>query len=141
MCSWCPAVSVFYDLKWLYALTTIPKTSSCVPNISKIQILAPFRNPNICPTMSERWELRTRTLGCHVSTITLLACIVSILSTFVLIGLVAMGIKAITGMQALWKSKPDGWWKAWRIYHPQWWRGWRLRIVDVERPEQQRLLE
>jgi len=77
----------------------MPESSTCVPNTSKIQILAPIGNPDICPLWSERWELRTRPLGCHISTITFLTCIVSVLSTFVVILLIWGGLS--------WVDKPE----------------------------------
>lgn len=98
-------------------------------------MLAPFFNPDICPKWQERWELRSRPLGCHVSTITLLTCIISVLSTFVVIGLVAIAVKAIRAAQAQWKTRSEDWWRVWRHYSPGWWRGWRLRLVDKVRPD------
>jgi len=83
-----------------------------VPNTAIIQILAPIWNENICPHWSERWEVRSRTLGCHVSTITFFTAIVAFL-----VGLVTVGI-VVTG----WKF---GSWAREK------WRGRRLRLVDV----------
>ncbi|KAJ5032429.1 uncharacterized protein L3040_009034 [Drepanopeziza brunnea f. sp. 'multigermtubi'] len=51
-CSWCPA------------------SGTCIPNPSRLQLLAPFSRPNICPLWEERWELRSGTFGCHISTLT-----------------------------------------------------------------------
>jgi len=115
-CSWCPT------------------TSSCVPNTSRISIFAPVYNADICPLWSERWELRSRPLGCHVSTITLLTSAVSVLSTFLVIGVVAIAIKMARQIHVAWKARSDGWWKVWKFYHPGWWRGWRLRLVDITEP-------
>lgn len=122
------------------------KTSSCVPNTHDIQILAPIWQPDICPDGSESWEIRTKSLGCHCSTITLLTCIISVLSTFVVIGFVAMGGKAARGLQDLWATRADEWWKVWRHYKPGWWKIWNTRKsdtdpIDVEAPEQRPLLE
>ncbi|KAF7867410.1 hypothetical protein EAF04_005493 [Stromatinia cepivora] len=50
-CSWCPV------------------SSTCAPNTSPMQILAPVLNIDICPLWSERWELRARPFSCHVSTV------------------------------------------------------------------------
>ncbi|KAK1705564.1 hypothetical protein BDP67DRAFT_583090 [Colletotrichum lupini] len=66
-CSWCPM------------------TSACVPNSYAIPLLAPAYDENICPHWAERWELRTKPLGCQVSTITSLTSIISIVSTFIVV--------------------------------------------------------
>jgi hypothetical protein len=118
------------------------QSSTCVPNTSRIHILAPIGNPDICPHWSERWELRTKPLGCQVSTITFFTCIVSVLAAFVVIGLVALGVKVTRKIQVRWKTRKEGWWKVWRFYQPGWWRGWRLRLVDIrdEELEQRALL-
>ncbi|TVY58122.1 hypothetical protein LCER1_G001909 [Lachnellula cervina] len=118
----------------------ILESSTCVPNTSKIPILAPIRNPDICPLWSERWELRTRPLGCHVSTITFLTCIISVLATFLAVGFTVVGFKVGRRIQANWKTRPEGWWKAWSRYQPGWWRGWRLRLVDIRDAEAERPL-
>ncbi|KAL1953662.1 hypothetical protein VTO42DRAFT_2373 [Malbranchea cinnamomea] len=71
-CSWCPF------------------SGTCVPNPSRLPLLAPISNASICPLGSkERWELRSQPLGCNVSTLTFLACVMSVLGTLVL---VAMGL-------------------------------------------------
>ncbi|EFW23142.1 conserved hypothetical protein [Coccidioides posadasii str. Silveira] len=63
-CSWCPF------------------SSACVPNPSTIPIFSPVLNNSICPLgPKEQWELRSRPLGCAVSTITVLTAITSILGT------------------------------------------------------------
>lgn len=116
-CSWCPT------------------SSTCVPNKSKISILAPMVNADICPLWSERWELRS-TLGCHVSTITLLTCFTSVLATFLTIGLAAVGVGVARGLQVRWKTRSDGWWRIWQYYHQDWWRGWRFRLLDTEGRQQ-----
>ncbi|KAH8603082.1 hypothetical protein B0O99DRAFT_498868 [Bisporella sp. PMI_857] len=100
-CSWCPV------------------SSTCVPNLSKVHILAPISNPDICPHWQERWELRARPLGPHVSTITFLTCIVSVCTTLLTIGILASGIKLFGLIRNRWR-KNEGWWK-----------GWRLKLVDV----------
>ncbi|KAK0747894.1 hypothetical protein B0T21DRAFT_406460 [Apiosordaria backusii] len=73
-CSWCPF------------------TQSCTPNTHTLPLLAPISQPDICPHWSERWEVRSRPFGCHVSTITALSVIISILSTILLGVLVWVGI-------------------------------------------------
>ncbi|KLU85307.1 hypothetical protein MAPG_04335, partial [Magnaporthiopsis poae ATCC 64411] len=71
-CSWCPFAS-----SW-----------TCTPNAYSIPLLAPAYNENICPHWAERWEIRTRPLGCQVSTITALTGAVSIASTLTIVALV-----------------------------------------------------
>lgn len=65
-----------------------PFSSTCVPASSLTQ---PVSDKNICPLAAERWELRTKALGCGCSTTTLLSIIVTIFATigalFVLIAL------------------------------------------------------
>jgi hypothetical protein len=112
---------------------TLTRTSTCIPNTAPIQIIAPIGNPDICPLWSERWELRTRPLGCHVSTITLLTCIVSVLVTFLVIGLAVLAFLFGRWLQRRWKGRREDWWGVWKYYDPAWWRHWRLRLVDVRR--------
>jgi len=57
-----------------------PYTSACVPANS---LLDPVWNEDICPHWAERWELRTKTLGCYCSTITLFTALITILCTIV----------------------------------------------------------
>ncbi|TVY38246.1 hypothetical protein LOCC1_G006290, partial [Lachnellula occidentalis] len=121
-CSWCPS------------------SSTCVPNTFKIPILAPIHSPDICPLWSERWELRTRPFGCHVSTITFFTCIISVLATFLAVGFIVVGFKVGWRIQANWKTRSEGWWKVWSRYQPGWWRGWRLKLVDIKDAEAERPL-
>jgi len=124
LCSWCPT------------------TSTCIPNTYAAQILAPIFNPDACPFWSERWELRARPFGCHVSTITLITCIISVLSTFLLVGLGVLGLKATQWSISRWKARQRGWWRVWRHYRPDWWKGWKLRLRgrDVGEPLESRPL-
>ncbi|KAG9245991.1 hypothetical protein BJ878DRAFT_417964 [Calycina marina] len=92
-CSWCPT------------------SSTCVPNTARIPILAPIWNLDICPLWYERWELRARPFGPHVSTITFLTCIVSVISTFIVIGLVVAAARAFRALRKRWKGRKEGWWK------------------------------
>ncbi|ERS99838.1 hypothetical protein HMPREF1624_03203 [Sporothrix schenckii ATCC 58251] len=63
-CSWCPF------------------SATCVPNDYRIPALAPaWEGDFVCPHWAERWELRTRPLGCQVSTITSLTALVAGSST------------------------------------------------------------
>ncbi|KAL4894054.1 hypothetical protein BDV59DRAFT_21383 [Aspergillus ambiguus] len=91
-CSWC-AVS-----------------STCVPNRASLTILSPLGSSQICPLGSkERWELRTTTLGCNVSTITFLTAVVSVVATLAVIGLGYLVAWAWDRVMTLWKEdKPSG---------------------------------
>ncbi|KAI2614078.1 uncharacterized protein GGS25DRAFT_470259 [Hypoxylon fragiforme] len=80
-CSWCP-------FSW-----------TCVPNRHKVPFLAPAWDDNACPHWAERWEMRTRPLGCQVSTITTLTSLVSILSTLVLVLLVTIVVFGINKLK------------------------------------------
>ncbi|KAI1820348.1 hypothetical protein F4861DRAFT_72267 [Xylaria intraflava] len=76
-CSWCP-------FSW-----------TCVPNSHRIQFLAPvWDGDNTCPHWAERWEIRTRPLGCHVSTITTLTSLVTIAWTLLFVLLVWLAVFA-----------------------------------------------
>jgi len=114
-CSWCPT------------------TSTCIPNNATIQLLAPISNPDICPLWSERWELRARPLGCHVSTITFFTCVVSVLATFLVVILGLLGFWFERWVKSIWKGRQEGWWRVWEYYQQGWWRGWRLKLVNVGR--------
>ncbi|KAK7203287.1 hypothetical protein BZA70DRAFT_74848 [Myxozyma melibiosi] len=54
-----------------------PFSSTCVPDPSRLGILAAIRDSNICPYTDERFEFRARGLGCSVSSITLWSTVVS----------------------------------------------------------------
>jgi len=111
-CSWCPV------------------TSTCVPNPYRPQVLAPFYDADICPLWSERWEVRTQPLGCHVSTITIMTCVVSVVSTFVFVGLVAACFRLAKWARPKWKARTSDWWKVWLYYKRGWWKTWRLELRD-----------
>ncbi|KXH44736.1 hypothetical protein CNYM01_02201 [Colletotrichum nymphaeae SA-01] len=109
-CSWCPM------------------TSACVPNPYAIPLLAPAYDENICPHWAERWELRTKPLGCQVSTITSLTSIISIVSTFVVAFLVALIVLGVRWGRRRIKHDPD-WWRLWK-------RDWS-RVQFWQRPQEQ----
>ncbi|KAI5862209.1 hypothetical protein GGS23DRAFT_597824 [Durotheca rogersii] len=94
-CSWCP-------FSW-----------TCVPNSNRLQLLAPAWDENVCPHWAERWEIRTRPLGCQVSTITTLTSLVTVASTLALVLLVTLTVLGARGIKAYSKKNP-GWWKIWR---------------------------
>ncbi|KAH6709387.1 hypothetical protein BKA61DRAFT_490453 [Leptodontidium sp. MPI-SDFR-AT-0119] len=116
VCSWCPA------------------SGTCIPNPSHPALFAPFSNPDICPLWSERWELRTSALGCHVSTITFLTCIVSVLASFAVMGVAVGAFFFGRWMRGVWArrgtARGEEWWR--------FWRGWKLELVDVVRRRRSR---
>ncbi|KAE8549442.1 hypothetical protein EYB25_007963 [Talaromyces marneffei] len=81
-CSWCPF------------------SSTCVPNpTDKYPLLAPIDYPDICPLgAKERWELRARGLGCNVSTRNFLSVVVAVVSSFMLVGLMALIFHVLSKM-------------------------------------------
>jgi len=90
-CSWCPLSSI------------------CVPDRSRFPILAPFHDPEICPFgPSERWELRTRPLGCQVSTFSLLMSVSAVIGTLLLIGLLSFAIFVGKRVRASWRRAKRG---------------------------------
>ncbi|KAK4501752.1 hypothetical protein PRZ48_007561 [Zasmidium cellare] len=61
-----------------------PFSSTCVPVSSLVD---PVSNGAICPLSSERFELRTKALGCGCSTTTLLSVIVTVFATIAALAL------------------------------------------------------
>ena len=106
------------------------QSSTCIPNPSIIHILAPIYHAGICPLESERWELRARCFDCHVSTITFITCIISICSTLVVIGFIALGIRLVSVFQR-WKSQNRNWWKVRRVSRSGWWLGCQPGRADL----------
>ncbi|KAL6878690.1 hypothetical protein J3F83DRAFT_250649 [Trichoderma novae-zelandiae] len=76
-----------------------PYTWSCVPNESAIPMLAPAFYDNICPHPDERWEVRTRPLGCGVSSGMALAMVVTVLATLAAVLLVAAAVLTVRRMR------------------------------------------
>ncbi|EME43312.1 hypothetical protein DOTSEDRAFT_63563 [Dothistroma septosporum NZE10] len=72
-----------------------PMSATCVPSTN---LLNPVSNSDICPLRSERFELRTKTLGCDCSTTTLLSVVVTVLVTLAALGLLYAVIAAIRGI-------------------------------------------
>lgn len=52
---------------------------------------------------SERFELRTKPLGCSVSTVTALTAIVSVFSTLLLVGIIFVVVRYHASLGALWR--------------------------------------
>jgi hypothetical protein len=98
-----------------------------VPNIALVPILAPVTNPDVCPFWDERWEVRTRPLGCYVSTITFLTCLGSVFGTLLVLLLMVGISRGVRFMGRVWRGREEGWW---RLYDRNWncrpsWRIWR----------------
>ncbi|KAI0533873.1 hypothetical protein GGR58DRAFT_87177 [Xylaria digitata] len=95
-CSWCPF------------------SGTCVPNSHSVQFLAPvWEGDTTCPHWAERWEIRTRPLGCHVSTITTLTSLVTIACTLLFVFLIWLAGVATRRLVAF-NTKQPGWRKVWR---------------------------
>lgn len=91
------------------------QSSTCIPASS---LLAPLKH-NICPLSSERFELRTRALGCGCSTITLLSILITLVCTLV----------ATLFIYVVWRMEILQW--LWRIIGPGAWEGWeRVEKAD-----------
>lgn len=71
------------------------QTWSCVPNEYTIPVMAPAFGGNICPHPDERWEVRTRPLGCKVSSGTALAVVIAVLSTLAAVLVVAAAVVTV----------------------------------------------
>ncbi|KAI0102161.1 hypothetical protein GGR51DRAFT_297231 [Nemania sp. FL0031] len=96
-CSWCP-------FSW-----------TCVPNNHPVQFLAPaWEGDTTCPHWAERWEIRTRPLGCQVSTITTLTSLVTVACTLSFVFLLWLAGVAARRLVAF-NSKHPGWWRVWRL--------------------------
>ncbi|KAK3394419.1 hypothetical protein B0H63DRAFT_45337 [Podospora didyma] len=134
-CSWCPY------------------TQSCVPNSYEIPLLAPAYDEHICPQWSERWEIRTKPLGCQVSTITSLTAVVSVTSTLVLVMLIWLCLWVVRRLRRLHRERP-AWWRVrgyqegarrrWMFWRRE--RGWKdgsssgSSGIESSRHEQEPLL-
>ncbi|KAL7897524.1 hypothetical protein HDV63DRAFT_258618 [Trichoderma sp. SZMC 28014] len=83
-CSWCPY------------------TWSCVPNSHAIPLLAPAFDDEICPHPDERWEVRTRPLGCQVSSRMGLTVAMTVVATLAAVLAVTASIILV---RKIWKSE------------------------------------
>ncbi|KAK4449250.1 hypothetical protein QBC34DRAFT_94541 [Podospora aff. communis PSN243] len=96
-CSWCPF------------------TQSCVPNPYTLQFLAPAWDEQICPdSKNERWEIRTRSLGCWASTVTILSVMGTVLTTLAAVLLVWLGVLGVRWVRRYHAKQEAGWWKVWK---------------------------
>lgn len=125
------------EITWPFYSTDPMKSWSCVPNNYTIPTLAPAYDENVCPHWAERWELRTRPLGCQVSTITSLTSIVSIVSTLVVVLVIALLVLALRRLRRYHQQQEPGWWRLWK-------HGWRSKLAQLRfwgRGEGSRLAE
>jgi hypothetical protein len=122
-------------------------------------LLDPVFNADVCPASQERFELRTKTLGCGCSTTTLLSVIVTVVSTLVallILYAILVCTRALnqvygTGTQCGWEIEvlDDGTMKGKPWARPSWTttlRSWfhrkdlTARSEQEERTERSRLL-
>lgn len=126
---------------------TPTQSSTCLPLpldpfSSTFPLLSPLAHKFICATGPERFELRTKGLGCQVSTITFLTSLVTIGCTLfgvvVLYGVV-LGVRNLR--RVVW-----GWRGGWEVYgdgrEGVWVRrkGWRRWVSRRDRRQEQRAL-
>lgn len=128
-CSWCPFVG--QTLLCTTSAADPVKSWSCVPNNHTVQALAPAYDESVCPHWAERWEIRTRPLGCQVSTITSLTSIISIASTLVVLAIILLTIWAITKLRRHHKQADPGWWRFWG----RGWGSWTARTAPQPRSD------
>ncbi|KAF2153502.1 hypothetical protein K461DRAFT_278314 [Myriangium duriaei CBS 260.36] len=122
-----------------------PNSHGCVPVTT---LFDPVRNPDICPHWAERWELRTKALGCGCSTLTLLAVLITIVCTIaglvILLGLykVVVSMNRVWGFGALGghyleldddndNDRREGIWLRSRWWLPKWIHR-RINLEDAE---------
>lgn len=73
-----------------------------MPNEHTIPFLAPAFDGEICPHPDERWEVRTRPLGCQVSSRMGLTVAVTIVATLAAVLIVAASVMLV------WKIRKSG---------------------------------
>ena len=86
-----------------------PTSATCVPATN---LLEPVTHKDICPLDSERFELRTKALGCGCSTTTLLSVIVTVFATIAGLILLYGIVRAIALLNQAFGS---GQWQGWEI--------------------------
>lgn len=96
-----------------YGCGWCPYSSTCVPVSSLLQ---PLSDAQTCPLRSERFELRTRALGCGCSTTTFLTVVVTVFATITAL-LLIYGISIVA-------RRLD------RTFISGSWHGWQLQIDD-----------
>ncbi|KAJ5561875.1 hypothetical protein N7535_003662 [Penicillium sp. DV-2018c] len=109
-CSWCAIVgqtvsSMDLPRRKLTIGLYPTQSSTCVPNPSRIPILAPIGSSGICPLGSkEEWELRAIPFGCHASTLTVLSVTVAVLGTLALVGMMVGMMWLVRWIRWRWKE-------------------------------------
>ncbi|TKA24644.1 hypothetical protein B0A50_06404 [Salinomyces thailandicus] len=84
-----------------------PFSATCVATTN---LLKPLAHPDICPLRSERFELRTKALGCGCSTTTLVSVIVTVFATIAgLAVLYALGVALVRFNQVVGTGTWNGW--------------------------------
>lgn len=79
-------------------------------------LLDPVFKANSCPLAQERFELRTKTLGCGCSTATFLSLIVAVVSTFLALLIMYAIVKCVRSVD--------------QVYGTGAHRGWEIEIRD-----------
>ncbi len=93
-----PRTTTYIQTTKLMNLAGCPYSSTCVPTTN---LLKPLTDAQICPLKAERYELRTKALGCGCSTTTLLSIVVTVFATIaalVLLGLIGYVLLSINQM-------------------------------------------
>ena len=90
-CGWCPFSGV------------------CVPTTN---LLKPVVDAHVCPLRGERFELRTKALGCGCSTTTLLSIIVTIFATIAALALLTGVVAALFKFN---QTFGTGSWNGWEV--------------------------
>lgn len=95
-----PYVTYIHTTSLFFLLITRRQSQACIP--ATLGLLSPFSDPMVCPSSAERFELRTRCLGCNVSALTALTAVVSVASTLLVVGAIYAVLKWRTQISALW---------------------------------------
>lgn len=100
--------------RYTYPLFSLPisdilQSNACVPATN---LFDSFRRPGICPTSTDRFEIRTGALGCGCSATTLLGILITIPATIVAIGVLYLSFLFV---RALWRMVVVGRWSGWQI--------------------------
>ena len=135
-----------HHARLLQSQTCLPLPRSHIPPLLH-PLFHPRQPVSICPVYEDRWDLRTRTFGCYVSTFTVVAIVATVLCTIA--GLIVLwglwrgarwvgkpwrggsGIELRVGEgERVWKTQSDGFWaRYWTRRMTD--RGWQ-RVGDVD---------
>ena len=86
-----------------------PSSNACV---ATTDLLAPITHPHLCPLRSERFELRTKALGCGCSTTTLLSVIVAVFATVFALAFLAGVVSVLLRFN---RAFGTGTWNGWEV--------------------------